>query len=121
MGRLGVSVQAFKELEKKYIENEHVLYILNNWIRNVRIFDSNTTQQDEDAVVAEHFHYCRKLTEEVIWMQEPKHLCTKRVETVTTSSAPHLLAIRLQCYYTNNIAHSTASSHVAENTLYITV
>jgi hypothetical protein len=95
MGRLGVSVQAFKELEKKYIENKHVLYIVNNWIRTVGISDSNTNQEDEDAVVAEHFRYRRKLTEEVIWMQEHKHVCRKRVETVTTSSAPHLPAIRL--------------------------
>jgi hypothetical protein len=50
MGRLGVSVQVFKELEKKYAENEHVLdNILNNWIRTVGISDSNTNQEDEDA------------------------------------------------------------------------
>lgn len=67
MGRLGVSVQAFKELEKKYMRMS-MLYILNNWVRTVGISDSNTNQEDEDAVVAEHFHYCRKSTEEVIWM-----------------------------------------------------
>jgi hypothetical protein len=52
MGRLGVSVQAFKELEKKYTENEHVLDNgLNNWIRTAGISDSNTNQEDEDAGV----------------------------------------------------------------------
>jgi len=50
MGRMGVSVQAIKELEEKYTGNEHVLdNILNNSIRTVRISDSNTNQEYEDA------------------------------------------------------------------------
>jgi hypothetical protein len=50
MGRMGFIVQAFKELEKKYTENKHVLAnILNNSIRTVRISDSNTNHEEEDA------------------------------------------------------------------------
>jgi hypothetical protein len=69
MGRMGVSVQAFKELEKKYTENEHVLdNILNNSIRTVRISHSNTNQEDEDAGGCRALRYRQKSTEKVIWM-----------------------------------------------------